>query len=91
MKESHEQVIDEITQDELLQAGYDARSREKAQALVTNFREFIEANKDELEAIQALYSRPQRAGLRYRQVKELAEAAQAASPVRVARARLAGV
>ncbi len=73
-KRSHEQVIDEITQDELLQAGYDAHALEKAQALITNFKEFIEQHKEELEAIQILYSRPHRAGLRFRQVKDLAAA-----------------
>ena len=74
LKRSHEQVIDEITQDELLQAGYDAHALEKAQALITNFKQFIEQHKDELEAIQILYSRPHRAGLRFRQVKDLAAA-----------------
>jgi type I restriction enzyme R subunit len=74
LKRSHEQVIDEITQDELLQAGYDAHALEKAQALITNFKDFIEQHKDELEAIQILYSRPHRAGLRFRQVKDLAAA-----------------
>ena len=74
LKRSHEQVIDEITQDELLQAGYDAHALEKAQALITNFKDFIEQHKDELEAIQILYSRPHRAGLRFRQVKDLATA-----------------
>jgi len=74
LKRSHEQVIDEITQDELLQAGFDAQALEKAQALITNFKEFIEQHKDELEAIQILYSRPHRAGLRFRQVKDLATA-----------------
>ncbi len=87
MKKSLEQVIDEVTQDDLILAGYDARSLEKAQALVSDFRVFIEANKDELEAIQVLYSRPYRAGLRFRQVKELAEALKrpplSASPERV--------
>ena len=91
MKKSLEQVIDEVTQDDLILAGYDARSLEKAQALVSDFRVFIESNKDELEAIQILYSRPYRAGLRFRQVKELAEALKrpplSASP----EARLAGV
>jgi type I restriction enzyme R subunit len=62
LKRSHEQVIDEITQDELLQAGFDAHALEKAQALITNFKEFIEQHKDELEAIQILYSRPHRGG-----------------------------
>jgi type I restriction enzyme R subunit len=87
MKKSLEQVIDEVTQDELIQAGYDARSLEKAQALVTDFRQFIEANRGELEAIEVLNSRPYRAGLRFRQVKELAEAVRrpplSASPERV--------
>jgi type I restriction enzyme R subunit len=87
LKRSLEQVIDEVTQDELIGAGFDARSLEKAQALVASFREFIEANRDELEAIRVLYSRPHREGLRYRQVKELAEALKrpplSASPERV--------
>jgi type I restriction enzyme R subunit len=74
LKRSHEQVIDEITQDELLQAGYDAQALEKAQALVKSFKEFIEGHKDELEAIQILYSRPHREGLRFRHVKDLAAA-----------------
>ncbi len=74
LKRSHEQVIDEVTQDELLHAGFDAAAREKAQALVTDFKAFIERNKDDLEAIQVLYSRPHRAGLRFRQVRDLANA-----------------
>lgn len=74
VRRSLEQVIDEVTPDELLHAGFDASALAKAQALVTSFREFIEANKDELEAIQVFYSRPQRLGLRFRHVKELAEA-----------------
>jgi len=74
LKRSHEQVIDEVTQDELLQAGFDVGALEKARALITDFRAFIERNKDELEAIQVLYSRPHRAGLRFRQIKELANA-----------------
>jgi type I restriction enzyme R subunit len=69
-----EQVIDEANIDELLHAGFDASALAKAQRLVTSFKEFIEANKDELEAIQVFYSRPQRLGLRFRHVKELSEA-----------------
>jgi type I restriction enzyme R subunit len=74
VRRSLEQVIDEVTQDELLQAGFDATALEKAKALVTSFKAFIEANKDELEAIRVFYSRPQRLGLRFKHVKELAEA-----------------
>lgn len=73
-KSACEQVIDEVTPDELLHAGFDAKAMEKAQSLVTNFKQFIEDHKDELEAIRVFYSRPYRSGLRFKAVKELAEA-----------------
>ena len=71
---SLEQVIDEVSQDELLAAGFDAAAVEKAQGLVESFRSFIEENKEELDALKLLYSVPYRAGLRYRHIKELAAA-----------------
>ena len=71
---SLEQVIDETTQDELVVAEFDAKAKAKAQSVLADFRQFIEDHRDEIEAIQILYSRPYRAGLRYRHVKELAEA-----------------
>ena len=69
---SLDQVIDEITQDELLEAGFDAQAKEKAKSLIADFHAFVVENKDEIEAIHILYSRPYLAGLRYSQVKELA-------------------
>lgn len=74
LKSDCDQLIDEVTQDELLQASFDASALERAQSLVTSFKQFIEANKDELEAIRVFYSRPYRAGLKFRAVKDLAEA-----------------
>lgn len=74
LKRNHEQVIDEVTQDHLIEACFDAHALEKAQTLIKSFADFIEQHKDELEAIQILYSRPYKAGLRYRQVKDLANA-----------------
>ena len=71
-KAALEQIIDEATKDQLLRAGFDSASREKARSLLTDFRRFIEDNKDEIEAIKVLYSRPYRSGLRYRHVRELA-------------------
>jgi len=86
-KQSLEQVIDVENPDQLLGAGFDAAALEKARSLVTTFRQFIEDNKDEIEALQVLYSRPHRAGLRYRHVKELAAAIErpplSASPQRL--------
>lgn len=66
------QVIDEGTKDRVLRAGFDAAALDKAKAMLTSFRQFIEENKDEIEALKVLYSRPYRAGLRFSQVKDLA-------------------
>ena len=71
-KRSLDQVIDEQTPDQLLRAGFDAAALEKAKSMVTSFRQFIEENKNEIEALKVLYSQPYRAGLKFRHVKELA-------------------
>jgi len=72
IKASLEQIIDEVTPDTLLKAAFDESSMERARSLVADFKQFIRDHKDEIEAIQLLYSKPYRAGLRYRHVKELA-------------------
>ena len=72
IKSSIEQVIDEITQDELVMAQFDAAARDKAMNTVREFRAFVESHKADIEAIRILYSQPYRAGLRYRQLKDLA-------------------
>lgn len=71
LRPSTEQVIDEITGDSLIRAEFDGAALEKARSLLSNFRQFIEDNKNEIEALQVLYSQPYRAGLRFSQVKEL--------------------
>ncbi|HJT78720.1 MAG TPA: type I restriction-modification enzyme R subunit C-terminal domain-containing protein [Gemmataceae bacterium] len=70
--EWNQQVIAEGTEDHLERAGFDTGALEKARALVGDFRQFLEEHRDEIEALQILYSRPYRAGLRLSQVKELA-------------------
>lgn len=72
VQKKSEQVIDTISKDELVEAGF---AEEEAQGKVESFRAFIEANKDELTALQILYSQPYGARrLTYGAVKELAEA-----------------
>lgn len=75
-RQALDQVIDEQTKDTLLRAGFDGAALEKAKSMVTSFRKFIDDHKDEIEALKVLYSRPYRAGLRYRHVKDLAAAIQ---------------
>jgi type I restriction enzyme, R subunit len=56
----------------LLKAGFSEEALLKARTMLTSFKKFIEDNKDEIEAIKILYSRPYRAGLRFKHIKELA-------------------
>lgn len=74
LKKSFEQVIDTVSQDQLLMAGVSKDGRERAANLVKSFEEFIEENKDEITALQILYSRPYKQRLTHEQLKELARA-----------------
>ena len=78
MKQKADLVIDTVTQDSLLHAGFSEGS-DRATALVQSFEDFITQHKDEITALQILYSRRysverQRAPLMFEQLKELADA-----------------
>jgi type I restriction enzyme R subunit len=75
IKKRTEQIIDVVSTDEVTFAGIDEKAKEKAQNLVDTFKKFIEDNKDELTALQIIYSKPYgRQHLTLREIKELAEA-----------------
>ena len=73
-KKQSEQTIDTVTPDAVLHAGYSADATERARAVVTSFREFIDQNKDEIEALQALFAAPRSRRLRYEDAKTISEA-----------------
>ncbi|MFO1278281.1 MAG: type I restriction-modification enzyme R subunit C-terminal domain-containing protein [Burkholderiaceae bacterium] len=73
MKQKADLVIDTVTQDTLLHAGFSEGS-DRATALVQSFEDFIAQHKDEITALQILYSRPTRAPLKFEDVKALADA-----------------
>ena len=78
IKQKADLVIDTVTQDSLLHAGF-AEGSDRAQALVQSFEAFITQHKDEITALQILYNRPYAAGqqrnpLQFAQLKELANA-----------------
>ena len=68
-----EQTIDIVSRDEVVAAGFDAEALEKARKTVTSFEQFIKEHKDEITAIQILYSRPYKARLRFEDIKALSE------------------
>ena len=76
MKQKADLVIDTVTQDSLIHAGFSEGS-DRATALVQSFEQFITQHKDEITALQILYSRPTRAPLKFEDVKALADALRA--------------
>jgi type I restriction enzyme R subunit len=74
VRKSYEQTIDEVSKDEVLFAGHSAEARERASALVSSFQEYIEEHKDDIRALQVLYSRPHTERLTFSEIKELAKA-----------------
>lgn len=70
IKKKNEQIIDTVSPDTLIFAGF---SEEKAKSVVESFEQFIDDNKDEITALQVLYSNPYKQRLRFEDVRELAE------------------
>ena len=75
VKKRSEQIIDVISQDKVTFMGFDAQSASKARLMVDSFKDFIEKNKDELTALQIIYSKPYgQRHLTYEEIKQLSEA-----------------
>ena len=77
LKREVEQVIDEVSQDELLEAGASEEAKQKAKALVADFERFIEDHRDEIDALQFFYAQPYSKRLSFQDIKALAEAIKA--------------
>lgn len=71
----NEQVIDNVSSDSVIEAGWDAQAALKSRTVVDTFRKFIEENKNELDALQIIYSRPYgHRHFTYEQIRQLADA-----------------
>ena len=66
-----DQTIDVVTVDKVIQQGFDNGAKEKAAGLVAAFRAYLEAHKEEIAALQILYSRPYAQRLTEPMLKEL--------------------
>lgn len=72
LKAQSEVLVNEITPDAVISTGFDQRQAEETTG---KFRRFMDENKDELLALQILYSRPYGArGLTHQAVRDLADA-----------------
>jgi type I restriction enzyme R subunit len=75
VKKRNEQTIDTVSRDELIDAGFDELSKDRARKTVDSFKRFIEDNRDELTALQIIYSQPYgKRHLTYEAIEQLANA-----------------
>ncbi len=73
VRRSYDQLIDQVSSDVLIGAGFSADATDRARSTVESFREFIEEHRDEITALQVLYSRPQAQRVTYEQISELSK------------------
>ena len=77
VKRRSEQIMDFVSKDGLISSRWDPKATEKAENRVKSFEEFIQENKDEIAALQLIYSKPYGTRhLTFKQVEELANAIQ---------------
>ena len=74
IRRKNEITIDPISADEVLETGFSQDALDRARGVVQSFERFIAEHKDEITALQVLYSRPYRHRLTFEAVKELAAA-----------------
>jgi type I restriction enzyme, R subunit len=74
VRREHEQIIDDINLDKVNFAGWDAQATEQAKGLISDFKEFIEAHRDEITALKIFYNLPyQYQTISYQMIAELLE------------------
>jgi type I restriction enzyme R subunit len=74
IKKKNELTIDHVSQDQVIEAGFSADALARARTIVHSFEQFIAKHKDEITALQILYSKPYKQRLTFESIKELAEA-----------------
>lgn len=73
LNKTTEQTIDIVSKDELTVSAFNVEGLEKAKGMIQSFEQFIADHKDEITALQILYSRPYKARLRFEEIKALAQ------------------
>lgn len=74
MRQAYDQIIDETSGDVVTMAEFSSDAKDRAKKTIDSFRAFIEQHKDEITALQILYSQPYKQRLTFREIKELANA-----------------
>ncbi|RBY75969.1 DEAD/DEAH box helicase [Blastococcus sp. TF02-09] len=72
LRKQHDQVIDEVSVDVLLDAS-GVVDTDKARSVVTSWRQYLEDNRSEISALELLYSQSQAQSVTFAELRELAE------------------
>ncbi len=73
IKARTDQVIDRVTRDRVIGAGYSVEDTERARQMVASFYAFLQENRDEIAALQIIFGQPYgQQRVTYEQIKELA-------------------
>ena len=74
IRRDKEQTIDHESLDTVLKAEWEGDAQENAEALVKDFRDYLEANRDEIEALTIFYAQPyRRRDLTFEMIREVFE------------------
>ncbi len=72
IRRDKEQTIDHDNLDTVLSAEWEGDSQENAEAMVQDFRQYLEANRDKIEALTIFYAQPhRRSELTYEMIREV--------------------
>lgn len=81
VRKAHEQRIDLLNPDEIVNVGWDKDNKEKAGEIIRDFAEWMQQHKDELTALQIFYNQPyRRRELTYTMIREVLELLKSEKP-----------
>jgi len=74
VRKQHEQIIDSINLDTVTKSEWETTTVDKAQQIVTDFSDYLKANKDEIKALSIFYNQPyNRRDITFKMIKEVME------------------
>ncbi|EAQ48427.1 type I restriction endonuclease subunit R [Leeuwenhoekiella blandensis] len=74
VRKQHEQIIDSINLDTVTKSEWETTTVDKAQQIVTDFSDYLKANKDEIKALSIFYNHPyNRRDITFKMIKEVME------------------
>ncbi|MBN2614859.1 MAG: DEAD/DEAH box helicase family protein [Bacteroidales bacterium] len=74
VRKIHEQIIDHINTDKVVKSAWDSFTADKAKETIQDFKDYLEQNKDEIQALSIFYNQPyNRRNITFRMIQEVME------------------